>query len=296
MRTAYPSIKESIGIIGLLIGCMLLTCPILLAESLIGKEATFLVYYVASMGIALYVILSQRKKHTVETAFHFEIENPAIVPFVMVATLGLEFGVAVPLVSLIPVPDWLIEYVIEMSQKNGFFSFLVIVVAAPILEELLFRGIILDGFLKRYSPVKAILFSSFLFGFIHLNPWQFVAAGLTGVLIGWVYYRTRSLTLAIIIHMTNNLSAFLMNRISGETTAENVNHSLVEAYGDVTLVITITSLAILALAVSVFSLHRKMIDDPRQLFAEPPRALEEDEATSNQINSYAAESPRQDVS
>src|SRR5690606_30966839 len=88
-----------------------------------------------------------------------------------------------------------------------------IVIAAPILEEVIMRGIILDGLLKRYSPVRSILFSSFLFGLLHLNPWQMVSAMVIGIFAGWVYYRTRSLALPILIHATNNLSAFSMGYI-----------------------------------------------------------------------------------
>lgn len=45
------------------------------------------------------------------------------------------------------------------------------VIAAPVLEELIFRGMMLEGLLKKYSPVTSIIISSILFGVAHLNPW-----------------------------------------------------------------------------------------------------------------------------
>src|SRR5688500_10273683 len=102
MRTAYPTINQSIGIVGVLFGCMILACPLLFAEGLIGQEASFFLYYIISMGAALYAVLAIRKNKTREQPFHFEIEDTSLLPFIVVATIALAFGVTAPLVSLIP--------------------------------------------------------------------------------------------------------------------------------------------------------------------------------------------------
>ena len=62
------------------------------------------------------------------------------------------------------------EMVLEMASDQGLLMFIALVIAAPILEELIFRGIMLDGLLRIYSPTKAVIVSSLLFGLIHLNP------------------------------------------------------------------------------------------------------------------------------
>jgi membrane protease YdiL (CAAX protease family) len=269
MKTAYPTINQSIGIIGMMICSMLLACPLLFAENLIGKEASFFLYYVASMGIALAIVLNMRKNKTQDQqTFHYEVEDTSIVPFIMVATLALIFGITAPLTSLIPVPDFFKKILLDLGNQTGFFPFLTIVIAAPILEELVFRGIILDGFLKRYSPTKAILFSSFLFGFIHLNPWQFVGAGILGIFMGWIYYRTRSVALTIIIHLTNNLAAFSLGQLS-ELTMENIDEPLTDYYGGIVPMVLITTSAIVVLAASVYYLHQKMNPSPQALYADP---------------------------
>jgi membrane protease YdiL (CAAX protease family) len=43
---------------------------------------------------------------------------------------------------------------------------------------------------------------------VHLNPWQFIAAFSGGILMGWAYYKTKSLISSMIIHFTNNLLSF----------------------------------------------------------------------------------------
>lgn len=82
---------------------------------------------------------------------------------------------------------------------------------APLLEEILFRGIIQKGLINRgMKPINAIVLSAFIFGAFHMNPWQFVGAFLLGLVLGLVYYRTQSLLMAILLHAFNNFISSLM--------------------------------------------------------------------------------------
>jgi len=62
--------------------------------------------------------------------------------------------------------------------------------------------------LRTYSPAVAIGQSALLFGAFHLNPPQSLATAGMGLLLGWLYYRTRSLGLCVGLHALNNLLAF----------------------------------------------------------------------------------------
>lgn len=84
------------------------------------------------------------------------------------------------------------------------FSIISVVIAAPIMEELLCRGIVLGGLLKNYPPYKAILISALFFALIHLNPWQALPAFFSGLFLGWIFYKTKSVIPGMIIHATNN--------------------------------------------------------------------------------------------
>jgi membrane protease YdiL (CAAX protease family) len=77
-----------------------------------------------------------------------------------------------------------------------------------VLEELFFRGILLKGLLRNYRPAVAIGQSALLFGLMHMSPAQSIATALMGTVLGWLYYRTRSLGLCIGLHMLNNMLAF----------------------------------------------------------------------------------------
>lgn len=106
------------------------------------------------------------------------------------------------------IPDWLSD-TFNILQ-SGWLGIICVAVLGPILEELLFRGAITKVLLKKYKPVTAIVISGLIFGIFHMNPAQIVGATLIGFILGWMYYRTRSLLPCILIHILNNsLSVFL---------------------------------------------------------------------------------------
>lgn len=78
-------------------------------------------------------------------------------------------------------------------------------VLAPIFEELLYRGILLNGMLNKYNPKKAIFYSAIIFGIAHLNIPQGINAFFLALLLGMVYYYTKSLYICMFMHFTNNL-------------------------------------------------------------------------------------------
>lgn len=71
---------------------------------------------------------------------------------------------------------------------------------APMLEEILFRGLVLPGLLARHPPRQAIVGSALLFGAAHMNLYQFVVGLLLGLVLGWLYERSRSLIPCIALH------------------------------------------------------------------------------------------------
>lgn len=112
-----------------------------------------------------------------------------------------------PLLEFLHLPDWSGAFFKELLQEP-VIALVTGVVLAPILEELLFRGVLLQGLLHNYRPWVAIGQSAILFGLIHFNPAQSLSAAFGGLLLGWLYYRTRSLWICIIVHALHNLLAF----------------------------------------------------------------------------------------
>ena len=68
-----------------------------------------------------------------------------------------------------------------------------LVILAPLTEELLVRGLILRGFLSRYSARKAVLASALLSALIPFNSSNFIGLTMLGILLGWWFIQTRSM-------------------------------------------------------------------------------------------------------
>ena len=83
-------------------------------------------------------------------------------------------------------------------------QFISIVILAPLLEEILFRGIILQRWSVKWSILSGIFFSSLVFGCLHFNCLGLFNFGLVMALL---YLRTQSLLLPIMVHALNNLMA-----------------------------------------------------------------------------------------
>ena len=107
-------------------------------------------------------------------------------------------------------------YQIYSEQMNSisddtFTLFLLVSFFAPIIEEILFRGIIQKGMInKGVKPRNAIIISALVFGIVHFNPWQFIGAFLLGIVLGVVYYKTKSLLMSIFLHFFNNTIVVVM--------------------------------------------------------------------------------------
>ncbi|MFP4555770.1 MAG: CPBP family intramembrane glutamic endopeptidase [Bacteroidales bacterium] len=252
----YPSIPQSIGIIGLVILGMIVFGPIMLLGELIGEEPAILIYYIFGIGIPLWIIYAVKRVYVKDASFNFKVDNKRIIPYILLATIGLQLAITLPISNLIPLPDWAKEMFEQLATKSSnIYVFLTIVVVAPVLEEFIFRGIMLDGLLKRYSPHKAIIVSSILFGFVHLNPWQLTSAFILGLFIGWVYFKTRSISIAIIIHAFNNFTATLP--IFMGATDDPVEESLVDIAGGLTNLILVISSALVVFLLMLYLINKE---------------------------------------
>lgn len=90
-----------------------------------------------------------------------------------------------------------------------------LVAAAPVCEELLFRGLILPSY-RAARPWKAILISALLFAAIHASLQRALVLMPMALAAGYVLWRTRSLWSSILLHVAYNLPGALLLTMGGE--------------------------------------------------------------------------------
>ena len=93
---------------------------------------------------------------------------------------------------------------------RGVWAAVTLVVMAPLLEETLFRGVLLESTRSRYGVFAAWLISSLLFAVVHLHPAVAVNAFFMGLILGFVYLATDSLWASIFLHAVNNGVAYVV--------------------------------------------------------------------------------------
>lgn len=110
---------------------------------------------------------------------------------------------------LLPMPAFL-QGAMATLIETGWLSFIVVAIIAPLTEEAIFRGLILNGLRKRYDTRGAMLISAALFAVYHLNPYQFIGAFVIGLVLAWLRLRSGSLWPCIVLHAVNNALAVIV--------------------------------------------------------------------------------------
>lgn len=105
---------------------------------------------------------------------------------------------------------------VESLNETGKHLFLGIAgvlngcIICPVLEEIGVRGILLGGLLKsQCRPWIAIIVTALTFALLHGVGVHFVVSLVFGIILGWLYWRTRSIILCMIIHIVNNSLSFI---------------------------------------------------------------------------------------
>lgn len=82
--------------------------------------------------------------------------------------------------------------------------------AAPLSEEIFFRGFLFNGFRQRFGWKRAALLSSVFFSLAHMNPVTLIPTFILGFLLAYLFHRSNSLWPGVILHCMVNAFGFLM--------------------------------------------------------------------------------------
>jgi membrane protease YdiL (CAAX protease family) len=209
----FPGKFQALLLIGLLIVIEVLVFAVVLATDLFADiEIEDVAGFITVVGNGiLFIGLMAYKRIGYAALFHPAKHSVA-------ATMAL---LSAPILLVVPglalFTGWTDAFVQELFPMSAddvelldnllapaALSILFTCVAAPVLEEMLFRGVILRAFLRQYTRRFAILWSATLFGIAHFNVYQLATAFAAGIVTGWLYERCRSLWPCILLHAAYN--------------------------------------------------------------------------------------------
>ncbi len=228
----FPSLLQAIAFVVIFIPLLQIGSTLLSINLPVSDSVGRVIGYSLGIFLSFLLLYLLTKWKNKSCQFSFKVTNWKLIPSMIILALLLtilEVIIVIAFANQFP----------SLAQQRGnnvtFIYFLQSIIVAPIFEELIFRGIILDNFLKRYSTRIAIFMSAFLFGIIHFN-WIYIPL-LTAsfYIVGWIYSRTKSLLHSIIYHASANffsvgLVYYITNYIFNiesfsPSTAEGLNKS-----------------------------------------------------------------------
>ena len=215
----YPTILQAIHLIILYLFIQtVVDFPLALLDYFNGTDYLYNPIKKITLGVGstLFILYYgfRKSKAPFLQIFPFKFFNPLIIipliTFFWGAHILLEI-VSIWMDKFLPAPAWFWEMFSKIfdSDFGWWGAFLKVAIIAPVVEELIFRGLIFQGFRRNYNGFIAVFMSALLFALFHLNPWQFPATFLLGLLLGWIMLRTNSILLAILGHSINNSMVLL---------------------------------------------------------------------------------------
>ena len=231
------------------------------------KYSMLVIYPLSFLPAMVYVAHKSQQNSLFEVGYKLNSSNFG--PFkgwqIALITVGLTFATMIAadlpnywnfrLTTLSPAMkafyDAFLEVMNTMTGGPLWSSFLLAAIFAPIFEEWLCRGMVLRGLLTKMKPAWAIVVSALFFAVIHLNPWQALNAFILGVVMGYVYYKTGSLLLTMLIHFVNNATSVVLAQIP--SLEENADYWIDILPGGVYAVVYVAGICLLIACLWAFS-------------------------------------------
>ncbi len=101
------------------------------------------------------------------------------------------------------------QFTSARSASEKLLSFLALVVVAPLIEEIVFRGFMFPAFTKRMGVIWGAIVTSIFFGIAHWQLNVSIYTIMLSLILCGLYYKLRSIWPGIAFHMLNNYLAFL---------------------------------------------------------------------------------------
>ncbi len=192
-------------------------------------------------------------------ALELSVDGLRCAMFGVAVTMALAF-VNAKLVGVFDYASFSEQYIWHNEAGENYqliLLFLSLAVIPAFVEELLFRGLVLENLLPCGKTV-AIFGSAFLFGMMHQNAEQLLYATGAGLVFGWIYVRTRSIWPCVLAHFINNFQSVVQFAVADRLTPARAQAVLYVMEGAL-LVLGILS------AIFLFRDHRDT-DEQAQIF------------------------------
>ena len=182
-----------------------------LAEQTISSNSIALLVASNCLCVLVFALVCRVRNSSLSEKASINAMPPRVLPQVAVLGVVSTYAVNVILSILIVAKAIPSSWVTMLEETNSDFAvaspamlFISTVIMAPVLEEILFRGLILGTLKKTMHPWIAIVISSVIFGLAHGTPIGILYATCLGILMGWLTIKFNSILPSMVFHMAYN--------------------------------------------------------------------------------------------
>ena len=163
--------------------------------------------------ISVFFMARLRKKTFLEYTSLGKKAQPALLILGLLAGLAGAFWSTIA-VGSIPWPEqWMADYMEESATlitPKPLLDLIATVFAGPLIEEILFRGLIYESFCRMVPAGAAVIFQGIAFASVHSTPIWMIYAGFMGCLLGYLRKRTGSIWPSLAMHIGFNGASYLL--------------------------------------------------------------------------------------
>lgn len=173
--------------------------------------AKYLNLFSIILCMVVFLILLTRKNHFKINLFQ-NISVQGILLAIGCAALFyfiLDKGLDPVFEKIFPASEESYQQTLESLSSSPIISLIRVCVLAPVIEEILMRGFLLDGLAGKYGKVIALLVSAFFFALLHFNMVQTLSAFICGIVLGLLYLHTGSIFCCMLAHIGYNLISYI---------------------------------------------------------------------------------------
>ena len=197
-----------------LTGMSLAEADAVLLELMFAHQTEILLLSYAVILLVLWFMAKRRKLNIFTFTGLQGSAKPAVLVLALAAGLAAAFWASIA-VNRIPWPEALLEEYLTQSgaleTALPLVDFLTVVLVGPLVEEMIFRGVIYDALCTFLPAGFAVVFQGMLFGSVHGSMIWILYAALMGCLLGYVRKRTGSLRPCLLMHMAFNGASYLFS-------------------------------------------------------------------------------------
>ena len=215
----------------------------LLSAPWINYAAIAISFYLIGFPVFYLMIkkLPEEEKRESRTLGVFEVIKICVISYSLVYIVNFLTNLLMMLIAVFKGSEVINPLVNMLEGSNWIWSLIFAGILSPIIEEMMFRGVMLNK-LRGYGDKIAIITTAVLFGLFHANFSQFFYAVVLGMIFAYVTLKTGTIKYSIILHIVVNImGGVILPALIGDGS----NIVVVGCVGVVLLAIVIVGLVLL---------------------------------------------------